>query len=208
MTTRWTLPTAAYGALEIALNRYIGSDERALARCAELSGRSLQIDCSDLDLTLVFVATVHGMQVMAGAESPADVRLTGQSRDFARVFFAGEEGLSGSALRIEGDVGIAQQFARLFTAIDFDLGDWLDARLGPVPARFIGLGLRGAGAFARRAAATLPEDLAEYLREETRDVIGSREHAAFAARVNRLRADSEHLRTRIRRLAAHWQAPR
>lgn len=201
MNGHWKLPTAAYGALEIALNRYIASDAHALRYCTALAGKALQIDCTDLGLTLVFVVTDHGLQLMAAPEGEPDVRLQGQSRAFARIFFAGaEEGLMGGALRIEGDVGVAQQFARLFGAVDFDIGDWLDARFGPVPAHFMTRGIRGAMAFGRRAADTLTLDTAEYLREETRDVIGGREHAVFADAINMLRDDTEQLAARIRRL--------
>jgi len=196
------LPTAAYGALEIALNRYIASDEFAVQRCSALTGKSLQVDFSDLDLTLVFIVTTHGFQVMSAPEARPDVRLEGSSRAFARIFLAGgEEGLTAGGLRIEGDVGIAQQFARLFASVDFDFEDWLDARLGPVPARFLGLGLRSAVTLGRRAADNLSRDTAEYLREETRDIIGGREHAAFADEVDELRTDTEQLAARIRRLA-------
>lgn len=197
------LPTAAYGALEIALNRYIASDDHAFERCLALAGKSLQVDFSDLGLSMVFVVTSHGLQIMPAAESTPDVRLQGKSSAFARIFSAGAgEGLTGGALRIEGDVGVAQQFARLFASVDFDIEDWLDARLGPVTAHFLGHGLRGAAAFARRAADHLTLDAAEYLREETRDVIGRREHAVFADAVDTLRDDTERLAARVQRLAA------
>lgn len=196
------LPTAAYGALEIALNRYITSDEFALERCRALAGKSLQVDLSDLELTLVFVVTAHGLQVMPAAEDEPDVRLHGKSQAFARIFFAGgEEGLTGGDLRIEGNVGVAQKFARLFSSVDFDIEDWLDARFGPVSARFLGQGLRSTMAFARRAADTLATDTAEYLREETRDVIGGREHAVFADAVDILSDDTARLETRVKRLS-------
>lgn len=201
------LPSAAYGALEIALNRYIVGDAHAFERCAALAGKSLQIDFSDLGLTLVFVASPHGLQILSAAERPPDVRLEGKSRAFARIFFAGaEDGLTGPAVRIEGDVGVAQRFARLFASVDFDIEDWLDARLGPVPARLLGQGLRGALALARRAADNLSLDAAEYLREETRGVIGGREHAAFADAVDMLRQDTDRLSARISRLEARGRA--
>lgn len=195
------LPTAAYGALEIALNRYIASDDRAREQCAALAGNSLQVELNDLELTLAFYGTGHDLQVMPALEAEPDVRLQGQSRAFARLFMEGEQGLASGAFRIEGDVGVAHRFARLFTSVDFDIGDWLDARVGPLPAFVLARGLRSVTALARRAADTLPRDAAEYLREETRDVIGTREHAAFAAAVQTLHHDTEQLAARIKRLA-------
>ena len=92
------------------------------------------------------------------------------------------------------------RFADLFASVDFDLTDFIDARLGPVPAYFIGKGLKQARALFSRAASELPGQTAEYLREETRDVIGAWEHEKFAAEVETLRDDAERLAARLRRL--------
>ena len=196
-----SLPTPALGAAEIALNRYLGSDPRALALCENLAGRALELRFSDLGLRLVFIAESHGMQLRGTPESEADVCLTGTASAFGRILFSGgQEGITGGGLRIEGDVGVAQRFADLFASVDFDLTDFIDARLGPVPAYFIGKGLKQARALFSRAARELPEQTAEYLREETRDVIGGWEHEKFMTEVETLRDDAERLAARVRRL--------
>ncbi|GAB3674340.1 hypothetical protein GCM10028792_11060 [Salinisphaera aquimarina] len=196
-----SLPTAALGAIEIALNKYVASDERALARCRDLAGRALEVRFSDLAFRLAFVAEQHGLQVRAAAEGEADVALTGTSAAFGRILFSGgRDGLTGGGLRIEGDIGVAQRFADLFSSVDFDVTDIIDARLGPVPAYFVGKGLRGARSLLSRAMRELPEQAAEYLREETRDVIGAWEHEKFVTAVETLRDDSERLDARMRRL--------
>lgn len=197
-----SLPTPALGAAEIALNRYLGQDAAALARCRELAGHSLELRLADLGLRLVFMAEGHGMQLRGAMDTgEADVCLTGASTAFARVLFAGAgEGIAGSGLRIAGDVGLAQRFADLFATVDFDLADIVDARLGPVPAYVVGRGLATAKAFFSRAVRELPEQAAEYLREETRDAIGGWEHEQFVAEVETLRDDAERLAARVRRL--------
>ena len=196
-----SLPTPALGAVEISLNRYLGGDARALERCAELAGRALELRLSDLALRLVFVAETHGMQVRAAADEAADVSLTGSSTVFGRILFSGgREGLLGGGLRIEGDVGIAQRFADLFSGVDFDIADIVDARFGPVPAYFVGRGVRAARALLTRAASELPEQTAEYLREESRDAIGAWEHEKFVTEVESLRDDADRLAARVRRL--------
>lgn len=196
-----SLPTPALGAAEIALNRYLGSDPRALALCEKLAGRALELRFSDLGLRLVFVAERHGMQLRGAPENEADVCLTGTASAFGRILFSGgQEGITGGGLRIEGDVGVAQRFADLFASVDFDITDFVDARLGPVPAYFIGRGLKQARALFSRAAHEFPEQTAEYLREETRDVIGPWEHEKFVIEVETLRDDAERLAARVRRL--------
>lgn len=196
-----SLPTPALGATEIALNRYLGSDTRALALCEEIAGRALELRFSDLGLRLVFIAERHGMQLRGALEGEADVCLTGAASAFGRILFSGgREGITGGGLRIEGDVGVAQRFADLFASVDFDITDFVDARLGPVPAYFVGKGLQQARALFSRAAREFPEQTAEYLREETRDVIGAWEHEKFVTEVETLRDDAERLGARVRRL--------
>lgn len=195
------LPSPALGAAEIALNRYIGQDAAALARARRLTGRSLTVCFSDFGLAVTFIAEGHGMQVVGLPEGESDVRLTGRSSAFGRVLFSGRgHGIAGAGLRIEGDIGVAQQFADLFSEVDFNLGDLIDARLGPVPAYFVERGLKSASALFSRLRAEVPEQAAEYLREESRDVIGGWEHERFTDEVTTLRDDVERMAARIRRL--------
>ena len=194
------LPSAALGAAEIALNQYLGADEGALARARALAGRSLSIGLTDLGLAITFVAEGHGVQVVGQPEDEPDVYLAGRSRDFARVFFeAGSDGIMGAGLRIEGDIGIAQQFADLFARVDFDLGDLLDARFGPVAGHLIERGLSQAHGLLSRLRAELPAQAAEYLREETHDVVGTYEQARLHNEVTALADDVERAHARAAR---------
>ena len=195
------LPSALLGALEIGINQYLAGDSEALKRCAALQGRSLAVHLSDLDLELIFLPHAHGLQLVEELSEPADVRLSASLAVFARTLFAGHESsVLGAGLRIEGDVGLAQGFARMFQHIDLDIEDWLEPRIGELPARFLGQALRGARAFAGRAVSTLSLDTAEYLREETRDLVHREEVAEWTGAVDRLRADADRLSARLRRL--------
>lgn len=195
-----SLPRPALGAAEIALNRYIGADPAALARAAELAGASLTVCFSDLGVAVTFIAERHGMQITGLPEDEPDVRLTGRSTAFARVFFSGgRSGITGSGLRIEGDIGIAQQFADLFSGVDFDLGDLLDARFGPVAGHLLERGARHAFGLFDRLRRELPAQTAEYLREETGDVVGQWEHEKLATEVERFRDEVERAAARVKR---------
>lgn len=195
------LPTEALGALEIACNEYLGRDPEALGRCRALAGRSLALHVRDLDLALYLLPASHGIQIADDLDGEPDVRLSGGMGGFARTLFAGEDALlSGGDLRIEGDVGLAQAFARLFQGIDPDWVDEIGRRFGDVPAELVGRGARGLAALARRAWINLSLDAAEYLREETRDLIQREELAEFTRGVDRLRADADRLAVRVRRL--------
>lgn len=195
------LPTALLGALEIGINQYLSGDPGALERCAELSGRSLAVHLSDLDLELYFLPHAHGLQLVNQLDNDADVRLSAPLSVFARTLFAGDESsIMGAGLRIEGDVGLAQGFARMFAHVDLDIEDWLEPRIGDMPAHFVGRALRGARGFAHRAASTLSLDVAEYLREETRDLVHRDEVEQWTKEVEQLRSKADRLNARLRRL--------
>lgn len=195
------LPTETLGFLEIVLNEYLGRDTGALRRCRALAGRSLALHVRELDLTLYLLPARHGVQLADAFDGEPDVRLSGGLGGFARSLFAGEDALlSGGDLRVEGDVGLAQGFARLLQGADGDWEDWLARHIGDVPAELLGRTARGAGSLARRAASTLSRDAAEYLREETRDLIRREELDGFVRGVERLHADADRLAARIGRI--------
>lgn len=193
------LPGELIGAMEIALTRVLTQDESAREELAGLAGRSLLIHVRELDLSLVLRPEADGIRVDNDPESDPDVRLSGGMRDFARNVF-GSGDMLGGGIRIEGDVGLAQAFARMLQRADFDFEDWLAQRVGDVPAELFGRVARSAWGVVSRAAQTVPEDVSEYLREETRDLVGRYEVDAFTAEVDRLRAEGDRLTARMRRL--------
>lgn len=195
------LPGPARAAAEIVLNHYIGADAASLARANALAGASLTLCFSDLGLAVTFIGERHGLQVAGVPEDEPDVRLTGRSSTFSRVFFSGgREGLTGGGLRIEGDIGIAQQFADLFSGVDFNLGDLLDEQFGPVVGHVLERGAKNVGDVLMRLRHELPSQVAEYLREETRDVVGSWEHEQLAGEVEDFRDRAERVAARVKRI--------
>lgn len=191
------LPGEVLGALEIALGHVLA--EGARTQAGRLAGRSLALYVRELDLELVLLPDSHGFRVSDQPLDAPDVRLSGDARAFARHLFGGGEMLGGG-IRIEGDALLAQAFARLLRSAEFDPEDWLAARLGDVPAELAGRCARGVFGLLGRAADTLSLDTAEYLREETRDLVSRRQMAAWTQEVDRLRADTDRLAARLRRL--------
>lgn len=195
------LPGAFVGALEITLNRFLASDALALDKCRQLAGRSLALHMRDLDLTLYLLPHRNNIEVADDVAGRPDVTLSGSLRGLARTLFAaGGYSLTSGDLRIEGDVGLAQRFADLLQGVDFDPEEWLAQQLGDVPAHLLGRAAHGLAGFARRAADHLSLDMAEYLREETRDVIGQAEADELAAGAQQLQARGKRLAARVQKV--------
>lgn len=193
------LPGELLAGLEIALARGLAQDPSAREQLARLAGRSLAVHLNGLDIDIGFTATASGLAVSDAPPADADVKLSGGLREFARVL-AGGDAVAGG-VRIEGDALLAQSFARILQRAEFDPEDWLAARIGDVPAHLAGRLFREGAALVRRAADTLSLDVAEYLREETRDLVHREDVAEWTRAVDTLRADADRLGARMRRLA-------
>lgn len=197
------LPSSALGALEIALTRYLEQDAAALARCAALDGQILRIRVRELDLAFDLCPHAGGLRVVeaSGAESAATV--SGSFAALIRAWLRPADGAAAARdLEITGDTEFAQELLGLLREADFDFEEWLSGHLGDIAAHRAGQFLRGAFSYGRKVAGTLTLDTAEYLREETRDLVHAEEIAQWNGAVDQLRADADRLEARVKRLLA------
>jgi ubiquinone biosynthesis protein UbiJ len=103
-------------------------------------------------------------------------------------------------VRLNGDAELARQLQRLAERFDPDwdkpFADLLGPVFGPQAARVLREALRGGAALARN----LSRDAVDYLTEESRDLVGKAELAAFHDDVDELRDQVERLAARAARL--------
>ncbi|KAF1689627.1 ubiquinone biosynthesis accessory factor UbiJ [Pseudoxanthomonas koreensis] len=196
-------------ALEAALNRAVALDPDTQAALAALDGRriSLALDAPPLALEI----GVHRGYLQVGPpvrEADLAVRgtvggLLGQLPFFARGSGARPPG----KLHVSGDADLARRLQQLAGGFDPDWQQPFVAAFGEV----VGVQLANAAAAALRdargAATGLARSGAEYLTEESRDVVARAELAAFNDDVDALRDDVERLAARVARLAVPEAAP-
>lgn len=199
----WKVPAGR--ALEAALNRALALDSDTRDALARLDGRRVALHVAQPPLALQI--TVDGERLRVGpvdevAKADLDVRgtLVGLVTQLP-MFRRDEDGPPVGRMRIEGDADLARRLQRLAERFDPDWQAPFAAAFGDV------LGVQVANAFAaalRKARAgmrDLAETTAEYLTEESRDVVPREELAAFHDDVDALRDDAERLAARIARLA-------
>lgn len=194
-------------ALEAALNRAVALDPDMQSALAGLDGRriSLALDAPPLALEI----GVHRGYLQVGPplrEADLAVRgtvggLLGQLPFFTRGAGARPPG----KLHVSGDADLARRLQQLAAGFDPDWQQPFVAAFGEV----VGVQLANAAAAALRdargAAAGLVRSGAEYLTEESRDVVARAELAAFNDDVDALRDDAERLAARVARLP--WPEP-
>ncbi|NJO12276.1 MAG: sterol-binding protein, partial [Gammaproteobacteria bacterium] len=141
------------------------------------------------------------VQLSQGAGSSADATISGTplmllallGRDPAQQMRSG-------SVRIGGDAQIAQGFQALLRAARPDLEEELSRLVGDVTAHQLGNLARSLASWGEKSAATVAQNVSEYLREESRDLITRTEADEFLAAVDAARDAADRLEARIARL--------
>ncbi len=202
-------------ALEAALNRAVALDPDTRDALQPLDGRSVVLALDAAETPLAMRLFVEGDRLRVGpvdAEQTPDLavrstlggvlsfgmqallpRLLGKRDDDEAAVPVGR-------MRIEGDAELARRLQRLAERFDPDWQQPFTAVFGDVLGVQIANGVAAALRQARVGGQKFAETAAEYLTEESRDVVPRAELDAFHDDVDTLRDDAERLAARIARL--------
>lgn len=202
-----TFKPAAGRALEAMLNRALALDDETRQSLRTLDGRRIELALESPPLALQL--QVDGERLVVGpveVEHEADLSV----RSTLGAVLSQLPGLLGSKrgddappigrMRVSGDADLARRLQRLAERFDPDwqqpFANAFGDVLGVQVANALASGLRQ----ARVAATDLAEAGAEYLTEESRDVVGRDELAAFHDDVDSLRDAVERIAARVARI--------
>ena len=188
-------------ALEQALNRLVALDPDTGDALARLGGRRIGLALEAPPIALELSVHEGRLQVGPPREEPdLGVRAT-ISGVLSQLPFLRPPGAPPvGKVRLNGDAELARQLQRLAERFDPDwdkpFADLLGPVFGPQAARVLREALRGGATLARN----LSREAVDYLTEESRDLVGKAELAAFHDDVDELRDQVERLAARVARL--------
>jgi len=205
-------------AVEALLNRGVHASMRATAIARRLDGTALRLDIERVASIRISVVGGRlslidaGSSPDAGADDSADAAIAGSPRALLRL--AGATGLGGAdvpraaglhaarggAAIVTGDAEIANSYRELLALARPDLEEELSRLVGDVPARRLSQFALKTLEWARRARRTAGENIAEYLQEESRDLVNKPELDEFLQGVDTLRETADRVDARIARL--------
>lgn len=197
-------------ALELALDRLVALDPDTRAALPALDGRriTLQVDAPPLALAII----VRGERLVVGPvrEGEAEPDLAVRASLGALLArLAPSRGAGDDArhrVRIAGDAELARRLQRLAANFDPDWARPFAAVFGEVLGHQVARAVQGALRAGLATARTLAHDGAEYLTEESRDIVGKAELSAFNDDVDALRDRAERLAARVARLSREGRA--
>ena len=190
-------------ALELALNRLVALDPDTAGALTRLGGRRIGLALEAPPVALDI--KVHEGQLLLGPttdEPDLGNRATHSGVLSQLPFFRASGAPPVGKVRINGDAELARTLQHLAQRFDPDFekpfADLLGPGIGPQVARVLGEALKAGGEFARGFS----RDTVDYLTEESRDLVGKAELAAFHDDVDDLRDRAERLFVRFARLDA------
>ena len=196
------LKPVAGRALEAALNRALALDPDARAALARLDGRRIDLALESPPLALSL--QVSGDRLAVGpvdaVEPDLAVRTTLAGVLAQLPFLRRDEATAAGRVRVSGDAELARQLQRMAGRFDPDWQQPFVSVFGEVLGVQLANAFAGALRQARGLGGSLARGAAEFVTEESRDVVGRAELDAFLDDVDVLREDVDRLAARVGRL--------
>ncbi len=191
-------------ALEGALNRALALDPESGANLTALEGRRIGVELRDMNLALAIVVRDGRLCVGPHRESAPDLNV--RAAPASLLAFALRRGddapLPPGKVEISGDAQLARTLEKAARNFRPDFEEAFAKTFGDVVGVALARAFRGAFAYARESVRALAQDTAEFLREESRDLVAPAEMESFLDDVDTLRERADRLAARIDRVAS------
>jgi ubiquinone biosynthesis accessory factor UbiJ len=202
--------------VEALFNRSIRESVQAMTLARRLNNTSLQIDVEGL-WRIRAAVSADTLMLAAADDSPSDASISGSLPAFFELFTSGTtstgrartlHGKGRVPAQIRGNAEIAGSYRELIALARPDWEEELSRLVGDVPARRLSRLVQAGLSWARKTGHTARENLAEYLQEESRDLVNKPELEEFLLGVDQLRETADRVEARLARLEQRLKEPR
>lgn len=188
--------------LEVALNRALALDAHTQDAVASLEGRHIGVELRSTNLALAI--SVRGGKLAVGPhwQQAADLNLHASPASLlAFALRRGEDSPSAPGkVDISGDAELARRVEKLLRDFSPDIEEAFAQTFGDVLGVPIARTFQRMFTWTRETAQALAQDGAEYLREESRDLVAPAEMERFLDEVDALRERADRLDARVQRV--------
>ena len=188
--------------VENGVNRILRLDSTAMARLQSLTGKVIAVECAAPPLQLFILPSDEGLLLATQWAADADCTLRAPASSLLRLVLNKDKTavLHSPEVDLEGDSHALMALAQVLQDLELDWEYELSRWLGPVATALIGGHLRSRANWYQQGFASLNQNLAEYLSEEARTLVGEREAQARFDELDQLKLDLDRLEARFERL--------
>jgi len=189
--------------LESVLDRALDLDPETRAALRPLDGRAVTVDFAKTPFAMRIV--VEGDRLAIGPAFAGASALKLSATPAALIGFALARGREGAivpgTVEVAGDADLARRLEKIATRFSPDIDEAFARLFGEVAGFQIARALRSGLAAVRTSSRAFARDAADYLSEESRDLVAKPEVENFLDDVDALRERADRLDARVRRLA-------
>lgn len=198
------LLTLLGGLLQTALNRALALDPDTRAQLRRLDGRALSVEFRDTSLALRLQVAGDRLQVGPAFAGDSALRVAASPGSLLGLLLRrGDEGaIAPGKVEIAGDAELARRLEKIAGSYRPDFEEAFSRVFGDVIGVKLAQGFAAALRYARERGEALLRDGADYLREESGDLVAPAEMEEFLDGVDGLRERAERLEARLNRLRA------
>ncbi len=188
--------------VETGINRVLRLDSTALARLRPLTGKVIAVECASPALRLFILPSDEGLLLAANWAAEADCTLSAPASSLLRLALSKDKTsiLHDPEVELEGDSHVLMALAAVLQDLELDWEYELSRWIGPVATALVGGHVRSRANWYQQGFASLNQNLAEYLSEEARTLVGEREAQARFDELDQLKLDLDRLEARFERL--------
>jgi ubiquinone biosynthesis protein UbiJ len=193
--------------MESLLARGLQGSAEARTLAQRLQGTSLRLEVEGL--TAVRASVSGGRLSLAAAEprtkegaADANATIVGSPLALLNLARSGSKDHTTAAgarspVQVHGDAEVANLYRQLFAAARPDVEEELSRLIGDFPARRLAQLAQRTFGWLQRTQRTAGENIAEYLQEESRDLVGKHELDEFLRGVDALRETADRVVVRL-----------
>ncbi len=194
-----SLPLPLSLAIERGFEVVLRLDPDVRTRLQELDGKVIEVQLTQPSISLVLAIVGGRIQVLGELDDPADTTIRG-SLSALQSLRQGNDAVYRGDVTIEGDVGTGQVLNDILGSIDPDWEELVSPFMGDALAHRMGVVAKQFGQWSERTRSTLRTNTSDYLQEEAEVLAPNAAIKEFCAEVDDMRAATDRLAARVRRL--------
>tara|TARA_Y100000815_G_scaffold16075_1_gene14104 strand:- start:379 stop:1002 length:624 start_codon:yes stop_codon:yes gene_type:complete len=193
------LSGALLRAAERSIAAALARDPVTARRIDALAGKRILVSSRQPDWQLWLMPAPGTIKLTTNSDAPADVELHAPASLLARLLVSSDRKavLQDPDIELLGDSQVLIALQNALADLQLDGEAELARWLGPVAGHAIGSALRRSHQWGRDSRASLRQTLAEYLTEESRQLVGQAEARARAEQLHDLRLQLDRLEARV-----------